>query len=286
MLGFARPKLPIILCCLVLSGCSVATKTHTPFTFFWRDFSASDASGSPRTLNGASTAMLISELGLNPAHRFILETKGQGPVSNVQAYVTINGVEYPMLPSPAPIGTRLFTFVPQSECTPTSQYSHRVTFDAPLGGGNFRVPAGTGTYAVNVENFSKLVWYTGFATHESGSGEVGLSPDHPVGNVHFKNYLGADAKRRVESISIDPAFPDAAKFEIVSTPTLPAILDCGQELQFQVKWHSPAGAYNPANDYNDNANVLIHYAQPIDAVNWSPVATPFVVKLKTSPPAT
>jgi len=106
-----------------LIGCSVKLANRTPQEFPWQY--ARDSVATQEALYPSSTPQQIEDFGKNPAHRFILEIKPMN-VSDVRAYVTVNGIEHPMQGS----GGGLWTFESTNECQASYSYHYRVRYKA------------------------------------------------------------------------------------------------------------------------------------------------------------
>ena len=288
-------QLPLLISvvALTLSACGVTAKSHTPVTFFWHDWKASDSFGPPRTLHGHETEQLIRFLGsdVNRKHRFMLETEADSLVSNLEASVNVNDIELPMLPSNTPLAQKLWTYESGDECNASYVYFYRLKWRVPVFGEQTRrIPAGSQSYAVTVDGFDKpqLVWYAlgRPVPNRTADDFLPISLHGPKGSVKLRNQFGYPKKTsvRIEDIELDPSNADSKKFEFLQKPPLPVVLKCGDEIAFEIKWKAPTGEYNPANDYDDRTTIFVHYSStPDEGKTWVPVADPYAIPVQTYP---
>jgi hypothetical protein len=270
---------------LTLSACSVTPKSHTPLTFFWK---ASDSFGPSSTLHGHETEQLIRFLGsdVQRKHRFMLEIAADSLVSNLEASVNVNGIEHPMLPSDTPLAQKLWTYE-SGECNADYVYFYRLKWRVPVfGEQTLRYPAGSQSDAVTVDGFKDLVWYALGRPLPNTMEKYKFLPislHGPKGSVKLRNQLVPTTSLRIEDIKLDPSSADKDKF-VLQKPPLPAVLNCGDEIAFEIKWKAPTGDYDPAKDYDDTTTIHIYYAStPDEGKTWKPVADPYAIPVRTFP---
>lgn len=284
-------QLPLLISVvtLTLSACGVTAKNHTPHTFFWRDWKTSDSFGPPRTLHGHETEQLIQFLGsdVQRKHRFMLEIAADSLVSNLEPSVNVNGIEHPMLPSATPLAQKLWTYE-SGECNADYVYFYRLKWRVPVFGEQTRrIPAGSQSDAVTVDGFKDLVWYAlgrPLPNTMEKYKSLPISLNGPKGSVKLRNQPGSPKKNslRIEDIKL-PSSADEAKFG-VQKPPLPAVLNCGDEIAFEVKWKAQRDHYDPAKNYDERTTIHIYYATtPDEGKTWVPVATPYAIPVQTFP---
>ena len=87
---------------------------------------------------------------------------------------------------------------------------------------------------------------------------------------------------RIEDIKLGLNNADSKKFGLRKPPPLPVVLNCGDEIAFEIKW--PLGDYDPANNNDDRTTILIYYASTSDeGKTWNPVAEPYRIPVRTRP---
>lgn len=281
-------QLPLLIsvATLILAACSAIPKSHTPPTFFWK---ASDSFGPSSTLHGHETEQLIRFYGsdIQRKHRFMLEIAAGSLVSNLEASVNVNGIEHPMLPSDTPLAQKLWTYE-SGECNADYVYFYRLKWRVPVfGERTLRYPDGSQSDVVTVDGFKDLVWYAlgrPLPNTMEKYKSLPISLHGPRGFVKLRNQLVPTTSLRIEDIKLDPSSADKDKF-VLQKPPLPAVLNCGDEIAFEIKWKAPTGDYDPAKDYDDTTTIHIYYASTPDAgKTWVPDAkSPYKIPVQTYP---
>jgi hypothetical protein len=284
-------QLPLLISVvtLTLAACSAIPKSHTPPAFFWK---ASDSFGPSSTLHGPETEQLIRFYGsdIQRKHRFMLEIAAGSLVSNLEASVNVNGIEHPMLPSDTPLAQKLWTY-DSGECNAKYVYFYRLKWRVPVfGEQTLRDPAGSENYEVTVDGFvdgfKEPVWYPlGRALPNTMTKQkfLAISLHGPRGFVKLRNQLDPTTSLRIEDIKLDPSSADKDKFG-VHKPPLPVVLNCGDEIAFEIKWKAQLDDYDPAKNYDNRTTIFIYYAStPDEGKTWVPVADPYRIPVQTFP---
>jgi hypothetical protein len=230
---------PLVLINLLV-GCTVKLADHTPQEFPWQE--ARDRLNPDEVLYSVSTPQQIADLGENPAHRFILEVKPKN-VSDIRAYITVNGVEHPMQGS----GGGLWTYESTNECQASYSYNYRVRYKAGLYGQRTSTLGSATPFSTAVTNFGDAIWYEPGGAPTTNEGSVYfVAPGQPgsVGITEVTIVVQNLRNTAIVPYSIGfadlPGYPDNAQFEVINVPVLPVQLNCGDSIRFQVKWNPPS----------------------------------------------
>ncbi|MFW9941597.1 MAG: hypothetical protein ACFFFT_11195 [Candidatus Thorarchaeota archaeon] len=219
--------------CILISECTVVPHNYTPDEFPYvvpRDL--------PNSTFYPTTLDELSELAKNPKHRFLLEIEEKSGADTRNAYVIVNGTEYQM----TNYGHRLWYFDSPNECQANYTYYFRVTYNA---GGNKEKLLGSPEepFSVTTSEFGNIIW---------GVPGKGVSTDTD-GEVHFGENFGFTQTMTVQNLRNDPisityieidlnhvSAPNSDQFEVVEKPVLPVQLNCGESLEFRVRWNAPS----------------------------------------------
>ncbi len=237
---------------LFLPACGVTLKDHTPPEFPWvsiRDYST-DALYQ-------ATPSHIQELGLDSAHRFLLEIRPRG-VSNISAYVTVNGGERRMREYQwAGGGSRLWIYENANECQSSYDYHYRVSYKINWFGGlkNATLGSSAEPLQAGVSGAGDLVWFLpGASVHPSDEGGypeirfVQDGTDTLEWTITIQNLRSTPVA--LYAIRLDDGATFGThndEFQVLDVPAAAAgdplppaqsfILDCGESLTFRVIWN-------------------------------------------------
>ena len=243
-----------IVSILLLQGCSLSIKNHTPEEFpyvIYRD--------SPESVLHNNTYDGLRVLASDPAHRFILETKKQN-VSNVSAFVTVNGTEHQM----SVASGALWTYESPDQCQDEYSYHFRVRYKAGLYGYKTkRLGSAEEPLMVNVTASGQESWFVPGEGVRTGDGSITLDP-FDAKYIIIQNL----APYPVRIIQLwfytrPPELNDNVNFELRDLPSYPHDLACGESLKVQVYWSTKPP------DYSDRGLILLNMSKdPVGSGNY------------------
>ncbi|HUT45470.1 MAG TPA: hypothetical protein VMX36_04260 [Sedimentisphaerales bacterium] len=250
----------ILLSFLFLVGCKVTLRDHTPPEFPWQ--AVRDLPNSNEVLYGSTPQKLI-DLGMNPAHRFILEVKPEG-VSNISASITVNGTRHSMQGS----GGGLWTYESTNECQASYSYYYKVRYLAGIWGyKNKTRGSASNPLITTVTNFGSEIWYEPAGVPNSSHGNLFFEAGRfEEKTIVFQNLRDAPCPIYTialnDMVGILDGINDNAKFELLDVPPLPLILNCGDSISFKVKCNVSYGT--------TATGCLVISANPndIDSASW------------------
>jgi hypothetical protein len=197
-------------------------------------------------------------------HRFMLLVEPTG-TDEVKAFVTVNGIQHPMIAHQR----GLWTFESPDQCNRDYTYYYQVG----CGVVSDRLGSASSPFTATVQGWDNIGWYV------SGEGYVNTI----LGTVDFM-YRGARTiiiqnmrpEATIQRIEFypDEMAEDNEKFEIRDLPTLPAILRCGEVLEFEVFWDQQGL------DLRDYGTIVIFAEWPNPYTPGQGVANPMYVHLK------
>jgi hypothetical protein len=235
-----------IVMLLLLQGCSLSVMDHTPDEFpyiGWRDVP-------DRTLY-TTTYDEIRALSADAAHRFLLELEPQN-VSNIRAYIIVNGTEHAMVGS----GRGLWTYESSDHCQTDYTYYYRILYKAGLYGnktkllGNSQEPL-----TVGVTASGQVSWVIPGKGVFTGDGTVTLD-EFDAEDIIVQNLASYPVRIIQLWFHTKPGeVNDNDKFELRDLPQLPYDLACGETVRFRVFWRTVPP------DYSDKGLVLLNMAQ-------------------------
>lgn len=250
-----RPTRGLAVSLLLLAACSVELRDQTPPEQPWH---GGELAGPDAYLYPGSTPQEISTLGMSPRHRFLLEVR-PGNVSNIQAYITVNGTERRMQGS----GAGLWTFESPDECQAGYSYHYRVRYRAAFSGSQEKtLGSAVAPLSTTVTGFGEPVWFQ----------ELGV-PSSTDGEVHFVAGALEEATVVVQNLRSTPIVPysialtsvagapDNSRFQVLDVPVLPRQLDCGESLSFKVRWVPPSPT-------STSTGALGIWANPVGGAAW------------------
>jgi len=221
----------LLLSGMFMAGCALYSNNLTPRAFPW-DVTQPDWYPS-NLLNGNQTANELNVIRLQPATPFILETKRDN-VSDVSAYVTVNGVEHAMAKYGSHNGDGIWLYHPD-RCHPSYQYHFRMRYHAGLYGWETKtIGSPAEPLSVSASGFGNLVWNRGYAPVQSGNGQVNLNNQDREAFIFLRNLQNGTI--RIDSIAFDSSDPDYADFEKFDSPTTQVVLNCGDIMRFGVRY--------------------------------------------------
>jgi len=245
----------IILSFIVIQGCSVSLKDHTPEEFpyiAWRD--TPDSTFYTRTYDE------LRAFYLNPEHRFLLEVKPKN-VSNVRAVINVNGQDYQMDGS----GAGLWKYESTNKCQQEYSYWYHVHYKAGMYGNKVEKLGSTEQpFTVKVSSYGQENWFVPGQGVQTGDGTIRVQPfdgdsiviqntaPYPVRIIQLWFYTRAGEPN------------DNSKFTLHDLPTLPYQLNCGDSVKVRVHWNTTPP------DYSDKALILLNMVKdPAGTGNYS-----------------
>ena len=248
-----------ILSSAFVSACSLSSQNLTPPEFPW---TATAHLPNPSELYyGSRTQSEVIELGLSPARRFLLETKRR-LVTNVSAYVTVNGVEHSMGQHSGSSGNGLWSYNTPNICQSNYDYFFRLRYKAGwYGWKSYTRGSSSQPFTVSVSHTGEFVWYLPAGPVQSGNGVVRLSLQNREQRLYLQNL--ANTRVRVDLIGFSASDPDFSDFELFDRPPIPmpVILGCGETMNFGVR-------YVGQGDLNDALDMLIKTSTELGSGNW------------------
>jgi len=208
----------------------------------------------------SATLEEINEAGQTFAHWFFLETKPIN-VTNVKAYITINGVEYPMQEYSGSNGQGLWTYQSESMCNSVYDYHYRIRYKRGwYGYATKTIGSADAPLHSEVAEFGNLVWFTwGHRPSSSTSGEITLYtpeiydlPSPPWEAIIFIQRLTqGTSPLRIAFVGLPTG---ETKFEVFQRPPVDQELACGDYAEIGVRWTPVLPVLG---DYVDDSTLII-----------------------------
>ena len=255
----------------LLSACTVEIANRTPTNFPWTQAEVPPRSG---LFYPESTSEQLGEMVLNPMHRFALEVKPKN-VSNISAFITVNGTEYPMTQYRGTSGKGLWVFQSPNECQASYRYYYRVRYKAGSSGWKSEtLGSQSEPLTATVVGSGSLIWWIVGVAPPLGNGTVriGESESRPL---HFQNL--ANGRLRIDSLGFDAQDPDVEDFELVGRPTTPFAMTCGQGMKFDVKYGGPGTSGD------SRVLLVIPKSYELGPGNWRDAPPPIILTLEGRP---
>ncbi len=218
-----------------IGGCTVVPQNFTPNEFpyvGWRD--------TPNSTFYRITYDDLSELANDPKHRFLLEIEEKGGADTQNVYVIVNGNEYQL----TNYGHRWWHYVSLNECQENYSYYFRVGYKAGLYGYKVKtLGSSEELFHVTTSEFGNIIWGVPVSGISSDTeGVVKLGVDFGLTETMLIQNL-TNNPISITYIEIDPNHvfaTDSDQFEVLEKPELPVQLNCGESLEFKVKWNAPS----------------------------------------------
>ena len=251
---FMQTSLIVLVSIMVLQGCSLSLKNHTPAEFPYVGYRDTPAS----TLY-INTYVKLESLSYYPAHRFLLEVKPKN-VTNIRAYVVLDGVQHLMDGS----GSGLWTYESPNQCQNQYSYRYFVRYRAGLYGNKVKtLGSPEEPLIVNVSAAGQESWFVPGESVRTGDGTITLYP-YDAKDIVIQNL----APYPVRIIQLwfynrPGELNDNNKFELLSLPTLPFDLSCGESITVRVHWKTEPP------DYSDKGVIFVNMSKdPVGTGNY------------------
>lgn len=181
--------------------------------------------------NGSTSQINIAMVDENliHEHRFMLEVKPESAVkvSSIKAYITVNGIEYPMEGS----GIGLWSYVATDKCVPNYTYSFRTTHDTEY----TNVPTKTtvsGSHDISVSNYGDFVWFVLGYPVSSSHMDVTYYINPPNEKIIIRNLSSTP----LALLSLTVTVQGIGGYFLLNDPT-PLTLKCGESTSFEISWN-------------------------------------------------
>lgn len=239
-----RPAVSVSLLMLFLAGCSIHALNQTPEAFPYCACTPEDYP--PDDVLKNSTLSTLHAMQADNEHRFMLEVTADPGISNISAYVTVDGVEHSMHQGPG----ALWTYETEGQCRGGYDYSFRVRYrrfgySTPY---NYRI-AEDNPYHVGVRNWGDVTFQAGNypITNYQYPTFMILTQSDNTGRAVVQNLTtstitiykfgvvdtGPPLNVRPEEFEVLDAPPEASS----DTPAEGLPLACGEQMVFNVRWN-------------------------------------------------
>lgn len=241
-------------------GCTLSAQDLTPpeqptWAANW-GFMFSLAVSSDELYYPSATFEEIYEADQTFAHWFFLETRPKN-VTNVKAFITVNGIEYPMEEYSGSDGKGLWTYQSENMCNGVYDYHYRIRYKRGwYGYATKTIGSAEAPLHSEVAEFGNLVWFTHWRRPSSSTyGEITLytpefydlpSPWEAI--IFIQRFTQGTNPIRIAFIGLPY---DETKFEIFQRPPVDQELACGDYAEIGVRWNPVPG------DYHDDSTLVI-----------------------------
>lgn len=223
-----------------------------------------------------ATLAEIGEADQTFAHWFFLETKPIN-VTNVKAFITVNGIEYPMQEYSGSNGQGLWTYQPESMCTSVYDYHYRVRYKRGwYGTATKTIGSAEAPLHSEVAEFGSLVWFvrdeqpsaSTYGVVELWTPEFYDRPEPWEDIIYIQHFQDTATPLRIAYVGFLLTVPpsDEAKFEIFKSPSIDQELACGDYVEIGVRWHPESP------DSADDAHLVVNVEGYHDGI-WRLVKT-------------
>ncbi len=270
--------LSLTICLSITTSCTVALRNHTAYEFPW---TGRDKRPLSETLYPTSTPQEVVEASTDFKHKFLLEIKPDNGVSNVKAFVNVNGQEHVMIEHSGTTGKGLFVYVPTGlQCDVDAyEYFFRVGYNAGLYGWKTKYlkDQGDRSFKAPVLGAHRYVWWSGYHDPAIGNADILLRATMEGQGKQAKFYIQSLSSKplRVSFIGLSTG-GDAAKFNLVNMP-VSRELACQGFLTFDLVWQPVPP------DFEDIITLTFEVEFDMGGGHWVNDTAPVVINIRTKP---
>lgn len=267
--------LSVAACLSITTGCAVSLRDHTAHEF---PSDLRDRRPASQTLYTGSTPQEVVEASADFKHKFLLEVKPKN-VSNIRAFVNVDGQEHAMSEHDGSTGKGLFVYAPETpDCSKDAyQYYYRVRYNAGAYGAKTKYLKDDNDqpFEALVLGSGRYVWWSSRSYAVTGNGSISMRATMDGEGKRTRLYIQSltQSPMRVSFIGLSSS-GDTEKFALENMPSSRE-LRCQDFLTFDLVW-TPVPP-----DFEDSIRLAFEVEFDMGGGNWVDDTAPVIINITT-----